>query len=428
MSKLKLDAAREALPDFDELRPLYEHLLMSSEPDPGRKWAASGRLETAGSRVASTEGLAEASDMLSAQQAAKLRQLYHVLSRSLHALARGDRAAAADGMLQAAALEEQHDRHDRAEGYAAAAYRLARGSENPAAAALALRRWARAARSRGELVDALERYARGHEAARALSDGRGAAEAAIGAGNVLEEQGRWAEAAEWYHTALAELSEVRGSPERWHALLNLHIVTRSRGAVEESLAHLEAAEREAREVDPIASRPFLLNARGQLAMAAGAHAEAEAHFRAALRFAEGARSRVTIGVNLAECLLAQSRSLDAAEAARESEREAIRAGLTPRLPEVYRLLGRIAAAEGDPDAFVFFERALELIHERGLPALEEAQTLQAYAACEATNGDEGVARQLFQSAREMFSGLGVTHMRQAWADVFDNDPGTEPAK
>jgi len=385
-------------------------------------------LGTAGSRVASTDALDEASDMLSAQQATKLLQLYRSVSRSLDALARGDRGAAAEAMLEAAALEERHDRHDRAEGYAAAAYRLARDSDSPIVAALALRRWARAARSRGALVDALERYTRGYEAARALSDARGAAEAAIGAGNVLEEQGRWTEAAEWYHTALAQLTRGDGSPERWHALLNLHIVTRSRGAVEESLDYLEAAEREAEEIDPMASRPFLLNARGQLAMAAGAYADAEAHFRAALRSAEGARTRITIGLNLAECLLAQGRSLDAAESARESEREAIRAGLTPKLPEVYRLLGRIAAAEGDPDAFVFFERALELIHERGLPSLEEAQTLQAYAACEARRGDEGVARQLLQRARDMFNGLGVTHMRQAWADVFDRDPSTEPAE
>ena len=428
MPKLKLDELREALPDFDELRPLHEHMLMRSEPDSNRKWAGSGRLGTAGSRVASTDALDEASEMLAAQQAAKLRQLYRSLSRSLHALARGDRAEAADAMLEAAALEERSDRHDRAEGYAAAAYRVARDAENPAAAALALRRWARAARSRGDLVNALERYTRGYVAARALSDARGAAEAAVGAGNVLEEQGRWAEAAEWYHSALAELTQGDGSPERWHALLNLHIVTRSRGAVEESLDYLAAAEREAQEIDPMASRPFLLNARGQLAMAAGAYSDAEAHFRSALRSADGARTRITIGLNLAEALLAQGRSLDAAESARESEREAIRAGLAPKLPEVYRLLGRIAAEEGDPDAFVFFERALELIHEGGLPALEEAQTLQAYAACEARSGDEGVARQLLHGAREMFTGLGVRHMRQAWADVFDTDPSTEPAE
>jgi tetratricopeptide (TPR) repeat protein len=331
-------------------------------------------------------------------------------------------------MLAAAALEEARDRPDRAEGYAAAAFRLARDAADPRPAAVALRRWARAARTKGDLVNALDRYTRGYDAARALSDVRGAAEAAVGAGNVLEEQGLWAEAADWYRIALNELAALEAVvPERWHALLNLHIVARSRGDLEESVGYLDAAEREANALEPDMSRPFLMNARGQLAMSAGAFTEAETHFRTALRAAAGPRARITIGINLAEALLAQGRTLDAAQTARESELEAIRAGFTPKLPEVYRLLGRIAASDGNPDAFVFFERAIEIIDDRKLPALEKAQTLQAYAECETRVGDRTVARQLLGAAKEVFDSLGVTHMRQAWADVFDRDPETDPA-
>jgi tetratricopeptide (TPR) repeat protein len=428
MAKLTLDQVRDALPDFDELRPLYQHLLMRSEPDPQRKWAGSGRLGTAGSRTSSTDQLQAASERILTEQAAHQRLVYGALIRSLDALARGDLERASGEMLEAAALEEERDRFERAEGYAAAAYRLARDANDPRPMAIALRRWARAARTKGDLSNALDRYTRGFDAARALSDIRGAAEAAVGAGNVLEDQGRWSEAAEWYQTALRELATVGDVvPERWHALLCLHIVARSRGDIEESVGYFDAAEREANTLEPDMSRPFLQNARGQLAMAAGAFVEAEDHFRRALKTAPGPKARITIGVNLAEALLAQGRSLEAAQAARESELEAVRAGFTPKLPEVYRMLGRIAATEGDPDAFVFFERALEIIHERGLPALEKAQTLQAYAASESLVGDATVARQLLGGAKEVFDTLGVTHMRQAWADVFDQDPEIEPA-
>jgi tetratricopeptide (TPR) repeat protein len=270
----------------------------------------------------------------------------------------------------------------------------------------------------GRLSEALDRYGRAHEASRAISDARGAAEAAVGAGNVLEDQGRWPEAAEWYRAALEALDGVEGpAPERWHAQLCLHIVARSQGAIEESLSWLARAEEAAAAVEPDVARPFLENARGQLLMARGAFGEAEAHLREAVATSTHARTRLSIRLNLAESLLAQGRTLDAAEQARESERDAIRAALVPKLPEVYRLLGRIASSEGDPDAFVLFERALSLIREHGLPALEEAQTLQAYAEAEARGGDDEAAAQLMLQATQSFEALGI-QLRRKWADVF----------
>jgi tetratricopeptide (TPR) repeat protein len=167
-----------------------------------------------------------------------------------------------------------------------------------------------------------------------------------------------------------------------------------------------------------AAAAYIDNAWGQLRMAQGSFPEAEERFRAALDRADGARARVTIRLNLAEALLAQARHLDAAEHAREAERDAIRAGLVPKLPEVYRLLGRIASSEGDEDAFVLFERALEIIRERALPALEEAVTLQTYAEAEARRGESDTARRLLEKARERFAALDMERMRQPWADVY----------
>jgi tetratricopeptide (TPR) repeat protein len=426
MKRLTLDDVRATLPDLEELRPLFDRLIARSEPDPARMWSGSGQLGTVGSRLVDVDDVARDVEGLVAPEADRLRAFYQAAARAIAALAAGDGVGAADALLSAAALEEARDRPERAEAYASAAYRAARGEKDQRPAALALRRWARAARAQGKLAEALARYARSHEVALALHDARGAAEAAIGAGNVLEEQGRWAEATLWYQKALATLEGPKEeTPERWHPLLNLGIVARSSGELAEGEAWLRRAELAAAEVDAQGAKPFIENAWGQLLMAQGSFADAEARLRAALDSTTGARARVTIRLNLAEALLAQGRPLDAAEHAREAEREAIRAGAVPKLPEVYRSLGRIASSEGNPDAFVLFERALEIIRERGLPALEEAVTLQAYAEAEARRGDPEAARQLHEKALERFTALGMSRMRQTWADVF---AGTEPAE
>lgn len=420
MNRLTLDDVKDALPDLEELRPIFDHLLTGSEPDSARAWSGSGLLGTLGSRLVTEEALrASEVEGVAALEAARLGEVYARMARALSALTSGDRIAAAHALLEAAALEEARERPARAEAYAAAAYRASRGERDRRPAALALRRWARACRALGELTTALDHYERSYETASAMSDARGAAEAAIGAGNVLEEQGKWGEAAERYSRALTELEAVdEPVPERWHALLNLHIVTRSSGAVDDSLAWLEQAERAAADVDARAATPFMDNARGQLEMARGAFTSAEHHFRSAVDAQTAARPHVSFRLNLAEALLAQGRNLDAAEHAREAEREAIRASLVPKLPEVYRLLGRIASAENNADAFVLFERALEIIRDRRLPGLEEALTLQAYAASEVRRGDLDAARQLHTKAIELFASLGMAQMRQTWADVF----------
>ena len=49
---------------------------------------------------------------------------------------------------------------------------------------------------------------------------------------------------------------------------------------------------------------------------------------------------------------------------------------------------RIASERSNPDAFVLFERALQIVRERALPPLEEAITLQAYADASRVAGDE----------------------------------------
>lgn len=419
MRRLTLDEVRALLPDVEELRPILDDLLSRSDPDGSRTWAGSGELGTAGSRLLPEGDVDEAIAELARVESRHIASVYARIADALKAAASEDAPAAARAYLEVSASEENRDRPERAAAWADAAFRSVEGERDRTLAALALRRSARARRATGSFEEALRLYRRSHELALGMSDRRGAAEAAIGAGNVLEEQGRWDEAESCYHSALDALAPLEDpTPERWHALINLHIVARSKGELEASTPLLREAEEAATSCEGDAAIPFIENARGQLLMAKGAFEEAEDHFRAAIAAAAGARARVQIRLNLAECFLARGRLLDAAEHARECERDAIRSRVTPKLPEVYRLLGRIAAAEGNPDAFVLFERSLDIAKERTPGSLEEALTLQAYAAAESGRGEAEAARQLREDARKIFERLGITRERQRWADVY----------
>jgi len=426
MNRLTFDNVREALPDLDELRPVLDHVLSASVPDDTRRWSGSGELETSATRLVDPDSLSGAARTLADREHQHTVRLYELVISALSLLDQGNSVGAVKAFLEAAALEEGRNRTERAAAYAEAAYRIARDGGDSATAGLALRRRARAHRALGRLGEAERDYARAHEIAIAVSDSRGSAEAAIGAGNVLEEQGRWDEAEDWYRQALATLDQNElMTVERWHALLNLHVVLRSKGSLEESLGPLEEAETIAAALDDQDAQCFFENARGQWHMAQGDFPEAERHLRSALGVSTGAWARVIIRLNLAETLLCAHRPLEAAEEARRAEQDALLSGLPQKLPEVYRLLGRVAASEGNPDAFVLFERALEIIASRKLPALEEALTLQAYAASEASMGETASSQGLKARAEKLYRQLGIGHRRNERSDQYGSGPSDD---
>jgi len=405
---LTLDEARDSLPAVDELRPILDQLLASSGSSGADEWAGSALLETAGSRIVDPDVLRAALPQLVAGEQAHLGSIQEISVEVIDCLAAGERTGAAVALLKGAALEEGRDRADKAEQYADSACRVLRGEGDPVVRARALRRRGRARRAVARYAEAEADYLRAFDASEAIGDVQGAAEAAIGTGNLLEDQGRWPEARAWYERALKVLSgDSEPRPERWHASLNLHVVLRAMGELDESLPHLERAEQVAAELADTSAAQFLENARGQWLTANDDFERARDRFWAALRAASSARSRVTIRMNLAEALVGAGRRLEAAQEARTAELEAIRGRVSGRLPEVYRLLGRLASEEGNADAFVLFERALETIRRDDLPAIEQARTLEAYADAETLVGDATTAADLRAKAAEVFRDLGV---------------------
>jgi tetratricopeptide (TPR) repeat protein len=381
MSGLTISQVRALLPELDELRPLFDRIVSTSAADPAHRWSASGELETVGSRRVRPEAVEADLDAVLEKIRSDLTSLYAAVVRGLRALEAGDHATASSAFLDAASLEERAWRMDRAEAWALAAHRAALGLSDRTGATLALRRAARAARGRGRLQSSAARYEEAFRSSHAQGDFRAAAIAAIGRGNVSVDRGSWGRAQQWYLRALALLEEAAppATPERWQVRQDLSIVARRLGDLEESRRWLESAEEVAADQGDGSAAVEIQNGWGMWSLAHGDPADAEARFRAALDAARDPKSVVTVSVNLGQALLDQGRTLEASEAARRAEAEAIRGGVVVKLPEVYRLLGEVAAAWNHEDAFVFYESALELIGREGLPAWERAETLAGYA-------------------------------------------------
>lgn len=412
--RVRVDDILELLPELDELAPLVDEVAAGSEPDPDREWSGSGELETLGRRRVRARGLRERLPALVEEARAHAERVYSGVTDAVEAMAGGDRERAARALLEVGAAEEDRDRHDRAYRYAMAAHAAARSLRQRETATLALRRGARAARALGRPGEAAALYERAWQDARDSGDDDGALVAAIGRGNVAVDRGLWAEARDWYERGMAILGPAGPPrPERWHLLQNLAIVHREEGDLAAARLALEAAEAVGTALGDPEAAAILNNGWGQLLEAEGDLEGAEDRFRRALDSAREAGSRTTIAVNLGEVLLARGRLREAREAARMAEAAALGGRALPRLPEVYRFLGRLALEAGPDHAMVFHERALALIRERRLPAYQRALTLEAYAGAREAGGEPESAAGLLREALRIHRVLEMTlHARR----------------
>ncbi|HKP74273.1 MAG TPA: tetratricopeptide repeat protein, partial [Longimicrobiaceae bacterium] len=80
--------------------------------------------------------------------------------------------------------------------------------------------------------------------------------------------------------------------------------------------------------------------------------------------------------------------------------------MIPDLVSVYGLLGGIARSRCDEEGFVFYEQALNVCHERGLPRKDEAAVLHGYGMLHAACGRPAEARAYLEAAREIYNALG----------------------
>ncbi len=391
MTPLTVDEIRDLLPEVDSVGPLIERILASARPDGSRKWTVSGELETLGDRVPALREVADQLPELLESVRAHLEQLYREVLEALECLSRDDPEGSAQHLLGAAQLERSVGRLRQAGAFTESAVRLTARFRIRERALPIFFAGARIARTEGRWREAEHRYREAGRIAAATEDAPSAARAGVGLGNLAIDRGLWQLALQRFQDAERWVKAAREPlPERWHLPLNRSIVAREEGRIHDAERELERA----RSLAPggeAEAEAILRNARGQLLRDRGRVEEAELAFREALGHAAAADAQVTISSNLADALLAQGRFLEAGEVARTAEETALSNSVVSRLPEVYSLLGRVAEARGHADAFVFFERALEIVDARKLPELERARILEAYASYLLGKGDEEAA-------------------------------------
>jgi tetratricopeptide (TPR) repeat protein len=231
--------------------------------------------------------------------------------------------------------------------------------------------------------------------------------ASLGLGNVCDDRGRRAEARAWCERGLALAREVGDPVLEWPFLTNLSVFAVNDGELAEAETLLARARERIEAAGDEGALVYWRNNRALLLLEAGDAEGAEAALAEALERGCSPFWEVTMRVNLGQALLRQGRHFEAAEEARRAEEVAILNRFIPDLVDVYDLLGSIARARGDEEGFVFYEQALTVCHERGLPRKAEAGILHGYGLLHAACGRPAEARAYLEAAADIYRELGL---------------------
>lgn len=402
---IRLENAIAALPELDDLRPLREALVEASRPSEPLSRGAAARLATVDRRLTHLAAVEQRIPGLADRVRERTEAVMTHVVAALRSLEARDEAAAARRLVDAGEIEESHGRLDEAERYYEKALELGRRPRDRGGEVLALRRLARVARTGGGLDRALALYTRSREVAEDSRDGLGVAIGCLGAGHALADQGRWAEAREEYLRGVEVITD-REIPEFIHLCTGLSVVERRLGDHAESERWLDRAASEGGVLVDETAAAYLDHARARLHLSRGETEEAAAVLERALARPLAPAARVVALVNVAEAQLEGGRLRESEATARRAEGEAIAHGALSQLPHAYLVLGDIARRSGDPDGFVFFEQALELVRERALPEAEHAAVQRRYGLFDAALGHLESAAARLRIAMGIYRSLG----------------------
>lgn len=397
------------LPDIDELEVLRLRLVGAAVPDPGKAWDSSSAYSTFDKRIVSGDAV----DRVLDESAQAVRDYVTLLHEGLRPVFR----AFYDGRMEECAralvaLGEEIEGGGRLQA-AGRCYRAGFSVSLPladkAVQILALRRIARVAVTLGDLPEAASYYERSTELARDAGDLPGEVIGRTGMGNVRMWQGRWDEAEQYYHEAL-ELADTQGAPallvERGQIYNNLANINNRRHRLEQSEVWFESALRLWSTISSPVDLAICLFNRALLREAQDRWDEARHDFEAALAQPIPHSLHAVFATDFAEWWLHEGHVSQAEEWGRVAEEHAITAGSPYSLGYMYRGRGNIARARGDADGFTFFEKALEISHEKGYSFLE-AETLIDYALMRGGNGGQEEALAYLDRAGEILRGLGA---------------------
>lgn len=425
---LLVERALALVPDAEEFLPLSDAVIGSSRVDRGKLWARSAAYATLGKRVVDPLRLAEMIPSLVERSQERMQELYgHVLGAIRHQQ-EGDLPAAALALVRAGEVEEADGRLEKAENIYRLGLEVSRDLREKGPQILVLRRLGRTARAAGRLDAAWEWYQQSHQLAVDEMDAVGQAVACQGLGNLCDDRGERERARTWYERGLEIARGLADPALEWPCYTNLSVLALKNGELADAEALLARAKDRIEAAGGDDALPFYLNNRGLLLTEHGDLDEAGGVFRQALERALEPRWEVTVRCNLGDVLLRQGRLFEAEGEARRAEEVAIVHRLIADLVEVYGLLGSIARTRCDEEGFVFYEQALNVCHERGLPRKYEAAVLQGYGMLHGSCGRPAEARAYLEAAREIYASLGfVPELARVDGELAALEPAAAPA-
>ena len=422
--QLLVERALALVPDAEEFLSFSDAVIASSRLEREKHWTRSGAYATMGKRAVDTGRLAEMLPAILAREQQRLQALFARVLQAIQQQQEGDAAAAAATLIGAGEVEEADRRLDKAERIYRMALEISGDLRNKGPQILALRRLGRTAREAGRLEEATDWYDRSYRLSVDQRDAAGQAVACQGLGNLCNDRGEREAARQWYETGLAVARGLDDPALEWPFYTNLSGLAIRRGDLGEAEALLARARERIEATDSDEARFFWWNTQGVLRMEHGDSGGAEAVFREALSAGlDEPLWEMTLRVNLGDVLAQQGRLFEAMEEARRAEDLGIVNRLVPHLVDVYTLLGSIARGRRDEEGFVFYEQALAVIHERGLPKKDEAAVLHGYGLLHGACGRPAEARAYLEAARQIYEALGYApELRKVDADLEALEP------
>ena len=402
---LLVERALALVPDYEDFLPLSDALIGASRVDAEKQWARSGAYATVGKRVVDPAHVEELVRVRLERSQQRLRELFDLVLGAIREQQAGNPATAAEMLVRAGEMEETARRLDKAERIYRMALGISQDLREKEPHVLALRRLGRTARTAGRLEEAFSWYEQSCQLAVDALDVEGQVIACQGLGNVCHDRGERDRARRWWEQGLQLAAGLDQPALDWPLYINLSALSMLEGDLAESERLLDRARERMEQSGAPDARMYWLNNRGLLLLEHGDHAAAEGVFREALEGAEG-HWELTMRVNLGEALRGQARLLEAEDEARRAEEVAIVHRLVPDLIDVYTLLGSIARDRCDEEGFVFYEQALRVCHERGMPRKTQAAILHGYGQlhCACDRPEEG--RGYLEAARDVYRSLG----------------------
>jgi tetratricopeptide (TPR) repeat protein len=402
---LLVERALALVPDYEDFLPLSDALIGASRVDAEKQWARSGAYATVGKRVVDPAHVEALVRVRLERTHQRLRELFDLVLGAIREQQAGNPATAAELLIRAGEMEETARRLDKAERIYRMALAISQDLREKEPHVLALRRLGRTARTAGRLEEACSLYEQSCQLAVDALDVEGQVIACQGLGNVCHDRGERERARRWWEQGLQLAAGLDQPALDWPLYINLSALSMLEGDLAESERLLDRARERMEQSGAPDARMFWLNNRGLLLLEHGDHAAAERVFREALQGAEG-HWELTMRVNLGEALRGQARLLEAEDEARRAEEVAIVHRLVPDLIDVYTLLGSIARDRCDEEGFVFYEQALRVCRERGMPRKSEAAILHGYGQlhCACDRPEEG--RGYLEAARDVYRDLG----------------------